>query len=106
LRESGTTKVEEAILAYREALKETTRERVPLLWAESQNNLGAALKILGERESSTVRLEEAIAAYRETLKERTRERVPLDWATTQNNLERALRFLDERKAVDAKRTAR
>jgi hypothetical protein len=32
-RESGTGKLEEAVLAYREALKEYTRERVPLYWA-------------------------------------------------------------------------
>ncbi len=32
-RESGTGKLEEAVAAYREALKERTRERVPLDWA-------------------------------------------------------------------------
>ena len=79
--------------AYREALKEWTRERVPLDWATTQNNLGNALRSLGERESGTARLEEAVAAYREALKERTRERVPLDWAGTQNNLGNALRSL-------------
>ena len=76
--------------AFREALKERTRERVPLDWAMTQNNLGTALAHLGERESGTARLEEAVAAYREALKERTRERVPLDWAMTQNNLGTAL----------------
>ena len=55
--------------AYREALKEQTRERVPLDWAMTQNNLGNALWTLGERESGTARLEEAVAAYREALKE-------------------------------------
>ncbi len=64
----------------------THRERVPLNWATTQNNLGNALLRLGERESGTARLEEAVAAYRAALTERTRERVPLDWATTQNNL--------------------
>ena len=89
-RESGTAKLEEAVAAYREALKERTRERVPLDWAMTQNNLGTALSNLGERESGTAKLEEAVAAYREALKERTRERVPLDWAMTQNNLGLAL----------------
>jgi hypothetical protein len=32
-RESETGKLEEAVAAYREALKEWTRERVPLQWA-------------------------------------------------------------------------
>ena len=89
-RESGTARLEEAVAAYRAALEERTRERVPLDWAMTQNNLGNALRALGERESGTARLEEAVAAYRAALEERTRERVPLDWATTQNNLGNAL----------------
>ncbi len=82
-RESGTAILEEAVVTFREALKERTRERVPLDWAMTQTNLGAALFRLGERESATAKLEEAIAAYRQALKERTRERAPLEWATTQ-----------------------
>src|SRR5271166_2757014 len=64
----------EAVAAYREALKERTRERAPLDWATTQNNFGTALATLGERESGTGKLEEAVAAYREALKEWTRER--------------------------------
>ena len=72
--------------AYRAALEERTRERLPHDWATMQNNLGTALWTLGERERGTARLEEAVAAYRAALEEWTRERVPLRWATTQNNL--------------------
>ena len=63
-RESGTARLEEAVAAYRAALQETTRERVPLQWAVTQNNLGNALRALGERESGTAHLEEAVAALR------------------------------------------
>ena len=35
-RESGTGKLEEAVAAFRETLKEWTRERVPLDWAGTQ----------------------------------------------------------------------
>jgi len=63
-----------------QALKETTRERVPLDWANIQDDLGAALLILGQRDKGTARLADALTAYREALKERKRERVPLDWA--------------------------
>jgi tetratricopeptide (TPR) repeat protein len=80
VREGGTPKLEEAVAAYREALKERTRERAPLDWAMTQNNLGNALGNLGERESGTAKLEEAVATYREALQVRTRELVPLDWA--------------------------
>jgi hypothetical protein len=60
--------VGEVVAAYRDALKETTRERVPLDWAMTQNNLGNALRALGERESGTARLEEAVAAFRDAIK--------------------------------------
>jgi exonuclease VII small subunit len=73
-RESGMARLEEAVSAYREALQELTRARVPLDWATTQMNLGNALARLGERESGTARLEEAVAAYREALKENTRAR--------------------------------
>jgi hypothetical protein len=55
----------------------------------TQTNLGAALRLLGERESGTARLEEAVAAFREALQEFTRARVPLKWAMTQMNLGRS-----------------
>ena len=96
-RETGTERLDEAVAAYREALKERTRERVPLDWAATQNNLGTALATLGERETGTGRLHEAVSAFREALKERTRERVPLDWAMTWNNLGTALKTLGERE---------
>ena len=78
-RESGPERLELAVAAFNEALKERTRERVPLQWAITQNNLGNALRTLGSRESGTERLEQAVAAYTEALKVYTRERVPLDW---------------------------
>ena len=71
---------------------------MPLDWAMTQNNLGAALAALGNRESGTERLEQAVTAYSEALKERTRERVPLDWAATQNNLGAALAALGNRES--------
>jgi tetratricopeptide (TPR) repeat protein len=87
------------VAAYRAALAEYTRERVPLDWAMTQNNLGNALSTLGARESGTARLEEAVAAYRAALAEYTRERVPLDWAMTQNNLGTALRRWERARAA-------
>jgi tetratricopeptide (TPR) repeat protein len=69
--------LDEAIADLEEALKEQTRERVPLEWAATQDELGTALTRLGQREAGTAKLEAAVAAYQEALKERTRERVPL-----------------------------
>jgi tetratricopeptide (TPR) repeat protein len=100
-READTAKFEEAVAAYREALKEQTRERAPLDWATTQNNLGYALLMLGMQESGTAKLEEAVAAYREALTERTHEGVPPDWAKTEAGLGDALYMLGMRKSGTA-----
>ena len=55
-RESGTARLEEAVAAYRAALAEKTRDRVPLQWAMTQNNLGVALadaRRAGERDGAS-----------------------------------------------------
>ena len=68
---------------------------MPELWALTQNNLGNALRVLGERAGDTERLKEAVEAHRAALEEYTRERMPGFWAFTQNNLGDALRILGE-----------
>ena len=104
-RESGQResirRLEEAVAAYRAALTERTRERVPLQWAMTQNNLGAALMTLGERESgreqSNRRLEEAVTAYRAALTEWTQERAPRWHDMAQQNFARCLALLEQRR---------
>ena len=87
----------QAVSTYQHILNgSTTREKVPLAWAMTQNNLGNALRTLGERESGTTRLEAAVRACEEALKEYTREKVPLAWATTQYNLGVAFCVMGER----------
>jgi len=58
-RESGTARLEQAVVAFRAALEELTEEGA-IGWAVAQTNLGFTLLTLGERESGTVRLEEAM----------------------------------------------
>ena len=53
-------RLEEAVRAYRDALREYTRERVPLRWAGTQNNLSNALLRLDERKSGR-RVETALS---------------------------------------------
>jgi hypothetical protein len=60
-RESGTAKLEEAVVAYREALKEWTRERVPVDWASSFGQEGIALMLLAERSGDAVMAETALS---------------------------------------------
>ena len=67
-REFGDNQaLRDAIAAYHTALDLAPRERVPLDWAMTQNNLGNALRTLGERESGTARLDEAVAAWNDCL---------------------------------------
>ena len=95
--ESGMARLEEAVVAYRAALEEFTRERMPLVWARTQNSLGNALWTIGKRQEGTTLIKEAVAAHRAALEELTRERVPLDWAVTQNSLGNALQVLGARE---------
>ncbi|MCA8880206.1 MAG: tetratricopeptide repeat protein, partial [Rhodobacteraceae bacterium] len=75
----------------------------------TQNNLGNALRTLGQRETGTARLEEAVDAYRAALQERTRDRVPFLWAQTRENMALAHRAIFERTGdpadLDAARRA-
>ena len=48
-RESGTARLEEAVAAYRAALEERTRERVPLDWAMTTANLALTLAMIAGR---------------------------------------------------------
>ena len=64
----------------------------------TQNNLGNALRIVGERESGISSLDAAVDAYREALTELTRDKVPLEWAATQDNLGTALGTLGKRES--------
>ena len=59
-REDVTAHLLDAVAAYRLALQEGTRDRVPQLWAGIQSNLSAVLTTLGERQSGTARLEAAV----------------------------------------------
>jgi class 3 adenylate cyclase/tetratricopeptide (TPR) repeat protein len=91
-----------AVATYRAALERRCRQTVPLKWAETQNVLGLALLVLGEREGGTDRLEEAVACFQAALEEHARERAPLDWAMAQNHLGLALLSLGERESGTAR----
>jgi hypothetical protein len=69
-RENSTTRLEEAVDAYRESLKERTRERVPLDWAVSTGSQGVALMRLADRrvdaEMALVALTQIQAAFTTT----------------------------------------
>ncbi|HKM52868.1 MAG TPA: hypothetical protein VJY33_05605 [Isosphaeraceae bacterium] len=91
----GQGRLNEAVVAYRQALTVRTRDDLPQKWAMTQNNLGAALQALGERlggPEGLRRLSEAVEAHRRALTVRTRDDLPQQWAMTQNNLGTALQI--------------
>jgi hypothetical protein len=59
-REGGSVHLEEAVAAYRDALKERTRERRPLRWAMSTGYQGSALMRLAHRKRDAVMLGDAV----------------------------------------------
>ncbi len=69
---------EQAVTSYRAALLERTQEHSPEDWAQSQHNLGDALRDLAgrEREDKLAKtyLAQAVAAYRAALLQRTQEK--------------------------------
>ncbi|MBR8839186.1 MAG: CHAT domain-containing protein [Stigonema ocellatum SAG 48.90 = DSM 106950] len=83
--EKRAQSVEEAITCYQLALQVRTRERFPIDWAMTQNNLGNAYlrRIWGK---SSQNLEEAIICYQLALQVRTRETFPQNHAETQYHL--------------------
>jgi tetratricopeptide (TPR) repeat protein len=72
-----------AVAAYRSALEERTRERVPLNWATTQNYLGEAFESMG-------RLDEAAESYRLALQVLTPENHFPMYTGATNNLARVL----------------
>ena len=65
--ERDADRIREAIAAQRAVLKELTREKTPMAWAEGQNSLGEALLNLGVTVSERRFVEEAITAYHAAL---------------------------------------
>ena len=96
-QEGHAEPLKEAVDSLNKALEVYTPESVPLVWAATQNNLGAAFQILGEQERDSSGLEDAVEAFKAALQVYTYEGAPLEWATTQSNLGATLGSLGERE---------
>ncbi len=88
----------EAIAVYEQTLSLVPRSGRPYDWARVQNNLGNALRALGEREHGTKDLERAVEAYELALLVRRDDDVPDEWAMTQNNLGATLAAIGKRES--------
>lgn len=63
-----------------------SRAKEPLVWAETQNNLGNILAAMGQQRRDAALFERAILCFGKALEEFTQEGHPLEWAATQYNL--------------------
>jgi tetratricopeptide (TPR) repeat protein len=68
-RESGTARLDEAVAAYREALQERTRARVPLDWAFTQMNLALVYRALFDEDRQPRHLDDALESADGALEE-------------------------------------
>ena len=106
-----SSKIYESLIEALEALLTDTksRDRNPVAWAETQNNLGNVLAALGQQRRDAELFERAIQCFNHALEEFGQDDSPSEWAATQYNLgtaNQALgRLLDAAKplktAVDA-----
>jgi tetratricopeptide (TPR) repeat protein len=86
-----------SIDVWRRVLEVAPRDRGPLDWAATQNNLGNALETLGERESGTASLEAAVAAFDRALP--AFASAPYYAERCRADRERAVALLKQRKQV-------
>ena len=75
-REAGIARLEQAEAAFRDALREWTRERVPLDWASAQSNLAKALAEIGTRQGDPARWRDALDSAAAALEVFETARIP------------------------------
>jgi tetratricopeptide (TPR) repeat protein len=95
-----------AAAAFRLHLEVHTREAAPDLWATGQNNLGNALRSLGDRfagEAGIAFLAEAVAAYRAAIGACAEHGLRTDWAKATVNLGNVLWMQGDRTVGKAGR---
>lgn len=91
----GEDVLQRAIAAYELALTFVSREREPLQWSKTTNNLANSYSVLAERVLDTGPVEQAIALYRAALS--VGGTMPKEKATSLSNLGIALHTLAQRR---------
>ena len=92
-RRRGTRYLEDAINAFREALRRFDPESTPMQWANTQNGLGNALGWLGQRSADNALLQQSIEAFEQALTKQNEELCAYNWASTMNNMAAVLQTL-------------
>ena len=85
--------LDSAIKNFRAALSARRRESVPLLWAQTINNLAAACFALAEGNSDPALLRECVACFGGAIKVYTKSGETKKSATIENSLSKAKRLM-------------
>jgi tetratricopeptide (TPR) repeat protein len=102
--ESCQVLLHESISAFRAALEVRSRKSTPLEWAQTQYELGHAIRILSMRESGAAAvdyLNKAVVAFKESLKVYNGKDHPEQWISVQYYLGETLQELGNRQSGDA-----
>ncbi len=87
----------DAVGAFNQSLTVETSSCTPLPWAETQQQLGNALTLLGQGENDVQDFRKAEDAYRAELKIHTNGEFPSQWASAQTGLSRVLSLRGDRE---------
>ncbi len=96
-RRKGTRYLEDAVIAFREALRRFNPELTPMQWANTQNGLGNALGWLGQRSADNALLQQSIEAFEQALTKQNEELCAYNWASTMNNMAAVLQSLGRKE---------
>jgi uncharacterized caspase-like protein len=88
----------QAIAAYKEALKLTSKDADVSRWVSIENDLGWALETLGERQSDTAALTEAVAVLQTSINDTPPGTPAADLAVNRLNLANAISVLGQRQS--------
>jgi tetratricopeptide (TPR) repeat protein len=95
--ERGASRLDEAIAAFRKALKQWNRERMPVSWATAQHGHGLALIRLGERKRGVRHLRKAVVALTAAVDVWDAKQDTYNLRRAQADLQRAEALLRERQ---------
>ena len=96
----GAELLAQAVSAYRSALEVRTREQLPQDWAQTQSNLGNALRHQADRTEGPKGAEllaQAVAAYQSALDVYSAEAFPFYHKQTEKQLKECERLLTQTK---------
>ena len=95
--QANTENLDEAAMAYQNALKFVERKSDPAYWADLQTGLGAALAQAGDEQADPAKINQAIEAFSGAEQETDPVAQPHQWMFVQTGLGASFQFLGARE---------